>query len=290
MLIPKIIAYAVSFTFALLGLRDKFRDKDKKITLYSKAALVLIISSFIVSVFIAVLESRNAQTERARHEAELKRMIRPLGDLSVKATFQMHPTAADSPKLLRDLFNSYRHEVGVDASDAPTVDYHSAPTTRQSELPAYFNQDSKELDSTGDITILLFRKGIVSSCDRLAKGDWNFDADLSLDTLHGRRYLTKLKDDPTAEWSFQWNPNGEFLTLYRTLKLTYTWNTGGITSIEDLEGSVALVEENWDYHFFTLSKVELDAGNAIIRGVALREFGTPNNSFLCGKVGGEHYY
>lgn len=277
----KVVADTVAAALGILGILGEFRGKDRKMTRRGKAAMLLILASFVTSGVITALEFQNAKGEQLRRGSELKRVMAPLGEIRAEVTFDIDPNVTDAPKVLTDLKGYFvrvaRHKEANHADPIGRTLYH--------DLPPRFQKES-ELDDTGEILVAIYRRGVIK-CDYFpTKHDTltlSPEEDLAFYSLtdNGRRYRL-LKEDPTAAWE-RGQGSDETLVLTRSFNLTPTLNSGGILSIEDLDGATLTVREKWD-DFYSISRFELQNGNAMAQNyyIDLKYF--PIHELLCGTL------
>ena len=213
--ITKFCSLVVTGGSGILALLTEFKDAQKKITLWGKVALIGIIIGFLANGVSSILENAQAQKAEEAHEREIRRLLQPLGAMSIGLTFQVVKEKQLSGPLkdLRDLLVA---QSKPNQNPTATINHQDLPPELRKGL-------MKVIENIEQIWVDLFHK---ASCDPLPALP---SADVAL-------YPSPfgLGESRNAFWSYD---QAGSITYVRTLYLRPFIRNTEIASVEDIHGS-----------------------------------------------------
>jgi len=255
LIILKVLSDALTAGSGVFGLLSEFKDQTThRVTKAGKAALAGIVVGFVVSSAISFLEHEKSLEEDRQHEAEVERLLHPVGHMTAEVFVPVPRELEEEYPYIRNIKSRFR-SAAKNPNEKHGNDFDGVNLSRnggrllevlglQDHMWEKFGQAPKAVFSGTTPPLDIF-KGI--DCNTLAKvsgqrrPDWNL-------------WSYPHNEDPNSDDGIGWiyKPDGS-LSLQRFVDAKIQQSTGAITSVEDLPGSSLFIEWDSQYPFDSLT-------------------------------------
>jgi hypothetical protein len=244
---------AATAIFGFLGLiRRKDQSRREQILL-----LVGLLITFVLSAAISISDIRSGQIAAEKHDAELRRILLPISHPSAEVTFRLDLDSREDPVYVSHMLNAFRQLVKHDKERESQIDrnvtvdwtHEIGGFGEKTPLRHLLPRDRlipRDFNDTNDLDLYFIRETDGMSCNTWSTVGVDPDLVLLSEPESGG---ASIDLDPTVSWAYSTTPQGESITLRRTISLRTEYTNGAITSVEDIRGSMLLVLPAWPREF-----------------------------------------
>lgn len=212
----KVVSEGVTVSFGIWGLFPEPKAEQAEIIRHRRIAAMGIIIGFIFSVVTAAIETKRELAAERAHAQEIRRLLQPLGAMSVSLKFQVDKQRQTSGPL-----KDFRNFLASRNPKVMVINHQDLPPELRNEL-------MKVIENIEQTWVDLFRK---VSCDPIPALPY---ADMQL-----YPYPFGLGESRLAYWTYDY-ATGD-ITYTRSLFLHPFTKNAEIASVEDIIGSTIVI-------------------------------------------------